>query len=481
MIGGISERNAGPTEATRERRSTAWARAARLGHDRSVWCLELVKLDSESGPGFRYAGRGRSSAVTRIARQAAFVLATLAAAAALCGWLLWFARRAGSAPAGGQKAVFVALNGEWSNRTRHVLEAMGRAPPPQAIVITGRLRHSPARIAADWSTRLGCDLPPAFCPVSLSAALAAVPDMVALAGAGLRCAGSEAIPFYARLAMGFRVLLGAVSARWWQMEGPAARRVVFGFTGLADSTLLERAMQERSSETVHAVHGLATGPDFAGFSDVAIFRCGHDAAAYARLGCYGSCTVQPAPAAGPRRGGAGLLLLTNLAHPMNRHFRDRGEADEIAVLARVAEAARLLGPPARPLCWKPHPVIASLPTAVAGRIRDVASGLGFEELPHGPGIGAQAARFRWVVSTPSTITADFMVDGVLCLVLDPQGTCGDDAPALLPRLGASAGEIAHRLRALDDDDAFGAEFARARDAVGPAAPLDLAPLLGQGG
>jgi hypothetical protein len=277
--------------------------------------------------------------------------------------------------------------------------------------------------------------------------------------------------------MVFRVLLGTVQARWWVMRGPDARRVVFGFTGTADCVLLEQAMQARSAQTVHAVHGLATGPNFVAFSDLAVFRCGHDARAYRELDCYGACTVQPARAAAPRRGASGILLLTNLAHPMNLSFRERGETDEIAVLSNVAEAARLLGERARPLLWKPHPVIATLPPPVAARIRAAACGLGFEELPHGPDPVARAAAALWVLTTPSTVTADLLVQGVLCLVLDPQGILADEAPALLPQPGSTASEIARGLRALEDDSAFAAAFTHARDMVEPAAPLDLAALL----
>jgi hypothetical protein len=276
------------------------------------------------------------------------------------------------------------------------------------------------------------------------------------------------------LAIVFRVLLGAAMEQWWKMQAPKVDTVLFGHTGTADTSALEAAMQAAGAHTVHVVHGLATGPNFTGFSDAAWFRCGFDADQYARLGIYGTCLVQEAPAPQPVRGREGIYLLTNLAHPMNPGFIARGPEDEIALLRLVAAAARDLGPQGQRVLWRPHPVLRRLPAEVSARVRDEARRLGFVEQDPAEPMGPAAAQARWVITSPSTTSIDLLVLGTLCVVVDLQESAAGPAPAQFPRPQAHAEARGALLRELDADATYSARFTEVWNSVRPARPLDLA-------
>jgi hypothetical protein len=303
-------------------------------------------------------------------------------------------------------------------------------------------------------------------------ALAALPRILC---EGLAEASNQTLrpAFREQVAIAFRVFLGAVSARWWVNSGVKAGTVIFGHTGTADTTVLEQAMQENGAQTVHAVHGLATGPNFVGISNLALFRCGYDARKYAQLNCYGACTAQPAPRKMPSRGAEGILLLTNLAHPMNPDFAAHGLEAELNLLRAVAGAARMLGHKAGLMLWKPHPVIAQLPEEVAVELRREALALGYQELPHGPSLISAAESVRWVLTSPSTVCVDLLAEGVLTLVLDPQGSLLDSSAALFPGAAPRADSIAAALEALDDASVYDSCLMGTIDDIVPAGKLDI--------
>lgn len=461
-------------------RAWEWMRIPDGGTGISAWRLEWIKaalvladeqLTPLPAPGMRQV----------VLRASLCGLGALAAGTAL--FMLYVLRRragAGQPSLPASAARLASLHGEWSSRTRHLLSALDVAEPPvEAILLLGRLNSRPEEVAALWSkARPGCVAAalPLIEPMSPRAVGAALCDLPGL----LRCGLAEAsqapltLGFREQTAIAFRVLLGAVAARWWARQAAGIpHEVIFANTGTADTTLLERAIQRTGGRTVHAVHGQATGPNFAGISDLALFRCRHDATTYETLGCYRACAVQPALEPRPRRGKTGLLLLSNLAHPMNAGFRETGIKDEMNLLNLVADVARSLGPIATPLLWKPHPVITKLPIETQTELRSTAKALGFVELGADSKIELVAASCHWVVSSPSTVTLDLLQAGVLCVILDPQGTLLDTAIQFLPIADTEGPELEKVLLSLSRFEEYSQKFGGAWNSIEPARPLDL--------
>ena len=270
-----------------------------------------------------------------------------------------------------QAGRIVAIHPEWSTRTRHLLQAIETADPPvKAIILLGRATRTLSATSALWEKNIpgsrAASLPMAY-PVSARALLASLVDLPTelKAGAQILVKAPVSLSFRIQVAIAFRVGLGVIASRWWgyvqKVESP---EVIFAITGTSDTTMLEFAIQAAGGFTVHAVHGQAIGPNFAGISDLALFRNQHDADAFDRLGCYGRCQAQVASSATPRRGEQGILLLTNLAHPMNPDYSRGSLAGERALLASVGAAAKLSGRKIGPLLWKPHPVVAELSSGI---------------------------------------------------------------------------------------------------------------------
>jgi len=466
-------------------REKAWRWASTIcDGETSVWRMELVKtlvVKAEEQPGC-LENLPLETGMKRLSlaawwRGAKMVSAAIAAFACLCAWMLKFG--CNDKPKFAAPKRLAALHGEWSTRTRHLLRAVEHAEPPlDAIILVGRLKTGPKRVRKLWRDNgadRAADLP-MIVPVSFAAFVGVLPGIVRMVGQGTK----EAVRFHPPVsfaeysAIAFRVMLGSVNAYWWEMNASTEScEVWFGQTGAAETTLLERRLQRSGAFTVHAVHGQAVGPNFLGISNLALFRSVHDANAYAEAGCYRRCAIQPAGHLSPKiRGEEGVLLLTNLVHPINASFRVKGPVDEIQLLNCVAAVADRLGETAQPRLWKPHPAIERVSPCSAAKVRHVASELGFSELDD---LEAKTAanRCRYVVCTPSTVALDLLVSGILCVVADPQGTITDTALSSLPVTTAIPDEMAHLLLHLDNDDEYELAWQSAFLTVGPARELDL--------
>lgn len=463
-----------------ERRQRAWSRAADLGRaPRCCWSLERFKISVAIREGGSDALPDRSGCGIRLI---AGLHTAIAGLLALCLLILHVARhRAGMGQVSLTRDALrvIALHAEDTTRTRHVLQALGTGDRPVAgIILLGRVRLSSPQVRALWPGSSGKttlhDLPLVI-PMSPVACLGALADLPRQMVRGIRTATVEpfVLPFREEVAIAFRLMLGLIAARWWRRSG-SGQEILFGHTGTADTALLEHAMQRSGARTVHLIHGQATGPNFLAFSDAALFRSHHDAEAYRALGCYGRCDIQPAARPDRRCGPSGLLLLSNLAHPMNAGFREAGIADEVGLLRRVANVARALGPDAAPLLWKPHPVVAKLPAETQAELRSAAKAFGFVELDTDSQIEPVAAGSRWVVSSPSTVALDLLQAGVLCVLLDPQGTLLDTALRCLPVADSDGPELKELLLSLSGTGDYSRQFLGAWEATGPARPLDLA-------
>lgn len=372
----------------------------------------------------------------------------------------------------------IAVHAEWSTRTRHLVAAADAADLPiESVILLGRVKCNLRDVASIWKRNCPGSKVASLNhihPISPRACFGVARELHIFIRQGIRAfeVVSLDVPLKELVAISFRVILGEVSAKWWEKMNVAAE-VVFGMTGTADTTLLERAIQRNSGKTVHMVHGQATGPNFVGFSDVAFFRSLYDATAYNESGCYGRCSVQSLQKPSVQRGGFGTFLLTNLAHPMNAGFQAHPLKDELLLLVETAEAARHRGKECFPLFWKPHPVIAKLSVEQQATLRSEAVRLGFIELASDTNILDMARKSRWVLSSPSTVSLDLLKDGILTLILDPQNTVLDTAIRNLPQVPTDRMQICEFLGSLDDCDRYTLSFDQAFSEIGPAESINL--------
>ncbi len=380
-----------------------------------LWALELAKARQAAGPDAVSGGGFWPAALLGLAAWARTVLTT---------------------PAGDalpDAPVVAALHGEIANRTRHLIAALAAEAPETPILLLGRPqldRPALRRALSDAGLR-----GPLIRPFDLASALAALPAILRRLAQGARTVGAADWRPAPRdlAAICFRAMLGETHARWAARHIPARpRTVVLGHTGVADSHLLERALQARGARTVHWVHGVSLGLNFVAGSDIGLFQCGSDARWHDRLGGYGATTSLPADAPTPATGGDGWLVLSNLVHPMNADYRRHGIAGEVALLEAVSAAAA----DGRKV-WKPHPILDSLDASVRQAIESRAAALGFSRWREGNDLSL-ARGFAVVVSTPSTVALDVLKLGVFP-VLYPTGPIDpDSAIARLPLRANSA-------------------------------------------
>lgn len=406
-----------------------------------LWALELAKARQAAGPEALSGGGGFWSA-------------------ALLGFAAW-ARTVLLTPSGGDvpKAPLVAaLHGEVANRTRHLLAALAREAPTAPVILLGRPQLPPADLRKAFLTA-GVH-GPLIWPFDLVSALRALPAILrrlregaaVLAVAAWRPAPRDLA------AICFRMALGETSAVWVRRHVPTGpSTVVFGHTGVADSHLLERAIQRQGARTVHWVHGVSLGLNFVGGSNLAVFQCGSDARWHEALGGYGRAASLPADPPQPASGGEGWLVLSNLVHPMNADFRRHGVAGEVALLEAVAAAAGK----ARKV-WKPHPILASLDVDTRTAIERRAVELGFTRWREGDPLSG-ARDFAVVVSTPSTVALDVLKLGVLPILYGGGDLDPHSAIAQLPLKASSAAELKRAASAPADFTATWAAIAPARE------------------
>lgn len=456
-------------------RSRAWRWVRTIKADNNVWRLENFKNAME----FAEANVGLMPDPDLV-YKANVTIRLKFIVGSLLGFILFFVmffipRGSSKLPTNIKRVV--AIHGELSTRTRHVLTAVSCANPPvEGIILLGRLRNHAKQIVCLWANAGYRNLPPIIVPYNSRAFFSALADFFPLWKAGFQASGTAPFPLslMSSVATCFRVLQGAVMARWWSQQSVARGcEVIFGIDGMADTTLFERAIRREGGSSAHAVHGQLIGPNLFGFADVTYFRSNYDAKMMMDNGGYGQLTYQPADSVAPKRGETGVLLLTNLAHPMNSDFRTYGPIYELEVLTAVAKAANQLGDVAHPLYWKPHPVIESLPVEQASRIRTSALALGWQELPSGTLITEVASTVRWVISTPSTVVVDLLQAGTLSLVVDPRGTLLDTAISVLPVTKCNAEDIANCLNELENSEQFKRCFNETWRTISPSRPLDL--------
>ena len=446
--------------------------------DASVWQLEWVKVAIERAEEKQFLLPSPKESPRKPQKKWRLVLAIMGGFLISICHMLRYCCGVGQQKLSGDTLRFAAVHAEWSTRTRHLIKAIDHADPPIcALILLGRVNCKPKKIAALWRVSnprgVAASLPLVH-PISPKACLLALKSLPELFRNGVRSLSFMPIKLSIRdlVAISFRVFSGMVAHEWWRESGYTGE-VIFGITGTADTTLLERAIQMSGGRTVHLVHGQATGPNFIGFSDLALFRSQHDAVVYDKLSCYRRCSIQTVSKPELKRGTSGLLLLTNLAHPMNVDFRSNPLKDEILLLRCLGAAARKLGVQAFPLIWKPHPVIAELPENYQSELRSVAFKEGFNELPADADVFDVASISRWVVSSPSTVALDLLQEGILSLILDPQNTVLDTALSNLPEAPIEPACLSGFLRKMDEEGVYRKNFDKSFAMIGPAGPISL--------
>lgn len=377
----------------------------------------------------------------------------------------------------GDHRFTIAVHGEDSNRTRHVLELFRAVNAHVRVLVLGRPRASLAEVQKVWVARHGPVSLGLERPFGIAAAASAAPSILAslVTGNSVRST-ARWVPSLASLSgIVYRECLGLVSAKWWQAARSNEDVVVYGHTGLADTTHLEMAQQASGVRTIHAVHGLSGGLNFVGRSSVAFLRCRHDADWHERLGGYGDCRSVPMVQPSYAHGGDRLLLLSNYLHPMNLWFRMHGPRDELRMLDEVSRAIHLAGLGWSRLVWRPHPVFSMQTAKARSAVLEAAQRHGFclwEEARDGGAPNQQPQ----VLCTPSSVAVDVMMSGAVPVVLDQQGANPDCAVRSLPFVATHARDLAEMLTLARDPVVGERAFVAAWRDIGPSGPLNLETL-----
>jgi hypothetical protein len=294
--------------------------------------------------------------------------------------------------------------------------------------------------------------------------------------------GSEVInqqywtPSYRDLtAICYRVALGCASSSWWRQHGIATSRILFGHTGMADTTMLERAQQAKGSRTVHVAHGVSSGVNFLGKSSLAVWRCGHDSDWHRQLGGYGRCVSLPAQAPAANQG-QDILLCTNLAHPMNSWGSELAISDETAVLADAATALARSGT-GRRIRWRPHPALGRMSASSRCTVEAAALAQGFERVPAEAGVSALNDA-GCVLTTPSSIALDALHAGACPVVLAWRQVDSSTAIGQLPLHCNDVESLAETLSRLESPEARISSFSASWALVRPGASFGAASIAG---
>ena len=338
------------------------------------------------------------------------LLAGLVAGGILLALIL---RHGGSSPTllCGIKEQLLALHAEQTNRSRHILRmAQDRAAP--VFLILGRPGCSLQKARSLLDPEETMPQARYIRPLSLRACLRGLWPGLRRILQGADALGDTGLrpDFRDRLAMSYRVMQGMAHVSWWAKK--PVKEVVFGHTGNADTSLLERAIQRQGGHTVHAVHGTGLGWAFAGLSDLALFHNGHDARVAADLPGYGRCSYLETPMPALARGGERWLLLTSYTHPLNPDYAVRGAFADMSVVHWLAQAARALGQRPENILWRPHPMLAQCAAEKRSALQEAVAQAGFTPWPKDMAY-EEMTQFGQVITTPSTALIDALRLGVL--------------------------------------------------------------------
>lgn len=211
-------------------------------------------------------------------------------------------------------------------------------------------------------------------------------------------------------------------------------------------------MQARNATTIHCVHGTSHGWNFAGYSDIGLFVCGHDARLAQQFPGYRLAThlslTAPAPVSGDQR----WVLMTSYTHPMNPAYVSSGIEADLHCLNAVARAASAVGQQPKDIVWKPHPAIHAVAPAHAAALHAHARTLGFQPWPAGDGLD-RLREFGVVVTTPSTAAIDALAHGKAPIVICANHPQADVIYARIPLIAECAADLVAAIRSVKFDQA----------------------------
>ncbi len=381
-----------------------------------------------------------------------------------------------------REGILLALYGEWSNRTRHVLGLLASAPTAVGIIVVGRPTTSLGQIRKQWQGKLDVPVPPLCRPFTVMSSVFSLPKAIQslVQGFWLIPKLEYRPPFRELVSIAFRVVFGASSQHWWEKHALLATSVVYGHTGLADTTMLEQAQQASGGATIHAIHGISNAYNFTGRSTRAIFRCGYDAKWYGSLGCYGDCDWSTLDCPAPCEPGSDITLFSNLSHPMNLYYLTQGCGEEKRLLKDVYATVRSIANFSDAnVFWKPHPALAWYEPADFDSLRRYGQALGYSYIESNS-IEDALGNSRVVLTTPSTVVLEALQRGLLPIVLNWQGIKPSGALSRYPLMVNDSEELRNAIGLSLDSVVRRQKLFEAWEGIAPAKPLAWS-CLGVGG
>lgn len=387
----------------------------------------------------------------------------VACAAAICAWivsLILYAplrTKRNTLPAN----TCFAVHGEFSTRTRHILEHLSE---PQALIVLGRPKRRARKLHSVLNPMGTLTDHRLLFPFSWQAAAGSFRSALSLLSAGRRALTDAGfVPSFKRMvAIAYRMILGTCHDRWWQHAGPHPSKLVLGHTGLADTSRLETAAQNTGTKTVHLVHGISLGWNFTGLSDIAIWQCGHDVAWHTQLGGYGenSCQTTTRPPLLPSR--EIWQIYSNYAHPTHSAYQAEGLAAELRLISLVQETVETN----TKVTWNLHPAHANLPPEVLKTLHHALDKADFT-VNTAP-LAQDALRTTAIVlTTPSTIAIEALNMGKLPIVITSYPICLNTAAAALPLQASTPQELGLCLSQIADEANQAKLFEHAFDTIAP--------------
>ena len=346
--------------------------------------------------------------------------------------------------------TFIALHGEKSNRTGHLLWPHFEAGCDPVYIVLGRFVRSNKQIGRLFDSSCRYPRKTVLRPLSFRSCMKTLSSLPVLMRDGEKALRQTPIrpSLRALCAICFRFILGVTHGHFWSQTGLSPSLVLFGHTGAADTTQLELAMQSCGAQTVHVAHGVSHGWNFAALSDLGLFNSAHDARLAVCFTGYKKTaslsTRHPTLPASPSNALATWLVLTSYSHPMNPAYIQNGVSADLAMIKQIeALAARSENRPSF-ILWRPHPAIEKLPNADQQALRQAAHDAGFQPWPANQKYEA-IATYDTVFTTPSTAAMDVLRCGInpVLIVAEPlekdsvyakMTTLYPDRPADLQRL-----------------------------------------------
>ena len=173
------------------------------------------------------------------------------------------------------------------------------------------------------------------------------------------------------------------------------------------------------------------------------------------------------------RGSNGVLLLSNLIHPMNPVFQKFNARDEIHLINNLASSVDLFGLQRQEVTWKPHPAFEDVSQEIKNQVIDTIKEAGFNFWDNAWDI-SNASNFKYVFSTPSTIALDLLKLGMLTVIIDDHTMAPDNVLNSFPVSTTNPSVLLVAMNSLKDNEKYENLFSKTWQKIGVARPISLA-------